>query len=183
MFVTHAAGLETDEYERWRDEKELMVIELAQAADKKEKGKPPFMKGKDKKGGESGDSSCASENPFAALLAKHRSESGQANPDTMNSNPNEPTHLINQPSTGDQPKSGVSSTSLKTPRHKIAGSAGNDPLDSAEADEGINLAGASASDDGGSGESPFRTLASLVAGSQKSQEKDPAKKPGFDPVQ
>jgi hypothetical protein len=108
----------------------------------------------------------------------------------MNSNPNEPTHLINHPSTGDQPKSGVNSGQLKTPRHKIAGSAGNDPVDQLEnvqEENGVNFAGASQSGEG-EGVNPFKTVANIVASgaaqdNNTTKEKDPANKPGFDPVQ
>jgi len=177
MFVTHAATLDNDEYTRWRDEKELMVIELSTAAAAKEKKLPPFMKGKEKKGEEK--ATCA--NMFEAILAKRRSESGKANPGT----PLDMGHLINHPGTGDGVNSGVNSGTLKTPRHKIAGSAEVDPaksLENAQAESGVVLAGSTTGDEG-EVVSPFRTLAGLVTHHVKEEGTNQAKKPGFDPVQ
>jgi len=182
LFVTHASGLDTADYACWRDQQELMLIEVT-STEAAKKPLPPFMKKGKEKDGEKEEMKDSKANVFEAFLTQLRAESG-ANPDTMNGN-SEPTHIINSPSTGDQPKSGVNPGSLKTPIHKIAGSAGNDPegeLESAQAADGINLAGTQ-SEEGDSGVSPFRTLASLVAGSQTKQDKDPANKPGFDPVQ
>jgi len=181
-FVTHASKLSVEAYSQWRDEKELMVLEIAAK-------KPPFPPKKPAKPGEEvveeeakpADKGCA--NLFAALLNKRRSES--AFPDTMNNLPNEPK-LINQP-TGPGVNSGVNSGQLRTPRHKIAGSAGTDPakkLEDAQAEGGVSLAGAQTRDDG-EGVSPFRVLANLVAETRetKEDEKQGEKRPGFDPVQ
>ena len=183
VMVSRAADMGDEEYQAWRDEKELMVIEMAQAQTEKEgdKGKkaPPFMKkGKDDK--KSGDKGCASENPFAALLAQRRSESGMASPDTP---PIEP-HIINHPG-GEGVKSGVTPASpgLSTPRHKIAGSAGDDPaeaLEGAQEESGVSLAGSQAGDDG-EGVSPFRVLAGLVTETQE-EDGESQERPGFDPV-
>jgi hypothetical protein len=103
----------------------------------------------------------------------------------MNGNPNEPK-LINQP-LGPGVNSGVNSGQLRTPRHKIAGSAGTDPakkLEDAQEEGGVSLAGAQTRDDG-EGVSPFRVLANLVAETRetKEDEKQGEKRPGFDPVQ
>lgn len=175
-FVAHAATLKDDEYTRWRDEKELMVIELASVAAAKEKKVPPFMKGKEKK---EAKEACA--NVFEALLMKRKGEAGKANPGT----PTDMGHLINHPG-GDGVNSGVSPSALKTPRHKIAGSAGDDPtkaLENAQAESGVSLAGSQNGDEG-EGLNPFRSLAKVVTNTVKVEEgKVQAKKPGFDPVQ
>ncbi len=182
-FVSHAAKLSNEAYATWRDEKELMVLEIAAK-------KPPFPPAK--KGAKPVEETeeempakkeCA--NLFAALLNKRRSESGSANPDTMNGNPNEPK-LINQP-LGPGVNCGVNSGTLKTPRHKLAGSAGDDPaqkLENAQAEGGVSLAGAQTGGDG-EGVSPFRVLANLVAETRETKEDESkdAKRPGFDPVQ
>jgi hypothetical protein len=100
----------------------------------------------------------------------------------MNNLPNEPK-LINQP-TGPGINSGVNSTELKTPRHKIAGSAGDDPaksLENAQAEGGVSLAGAQAGDEG-EGTNPFRVLAGLVVDAREEEKKEAQERPGFDPV-
>ena len=185
-FVAHAATLDAETYSHWRDEKELMVIEIANAAKKAEEevpaeGKMPFPpKGKKK-------DAKAEENPFAALLAKYRSQS-EADPDTSKVTNGDP--LINHPG-GTGIDSGVNPGKLRTPIHKIAGSAaGNDPLkalETAKPKDGISLAGATQGGDEGSGPNPFRVLAGLVTDSKQESEKSEtepkAKKPGFDPVQ
>lgn len=178
VMVSRAASLDEEAYQAWRDEKELMVIEMTQAADKKEKKMPPFMKKGDKS--KEGDKGCASENPFAALLAQRRADSGMASPDTP---PYEP-HLIN-PNGGDGVSSGVGADQLRSPRHKIAGSAGDDPaqiLEDAQAEGGVSLAGSQAGDDG-VGVSPFRVLANLVTDADESEDGETTtEKPSFDPV-
>lgn len=193
-FVAHASKLDAEAYSQWRDEKELMVIEIAKAAkveievgeDEEEeevkapkgKGKPPFPpKGKEAKAA----------SPFKALLEKRYAES-QANPDTSAVTNGDP--LINHPG-GPGINSGVNSGSLRTPRYKIAGSAaGNDPskvLDNAKPKDGVSLAGASQAGDDGAGVNPFRVLANAVTMASKQEnenESQPkAKAPGFDPVQ
>jgi len=178
VMVSRAASLDDEGYQAWRDEKELMVIEMATAAeDKKEKKLPPFMK-KGKEAKEEKEAKAG--NPFEALLAQRRVESGMASPDTP---PYEP-HLIN-PVGGDGVNSGVTPASpgLSTPRHKIAGSADNDPaqiLEDAQEVNGVSLAGSQASDDGVSA-NPFRTLAEAVTGTEE-EEEAPTEKPGFDPI-
>jgi hypothetical protein len=107
IMVSRASELDEDAYQAWRDEKELMVIEMTQAADKKEKKLPPFMK----KGEEKDKEAKAGENPFAALLAQRRADSGMASPDT----PTDMGHLINHPG-GDGVNSGVGADQLRTPR-------------------------------------------------------------------
>lgn len=181
IFVSHASKLDQKSYESWRDEKELMVLEITAAA-KKEMPFPP-KKGAKPVEEKPADKGCA--NVFEALLSKRRSESGTANPDTMNANPNEPD-LINPQADGQGVNSGVSPQGLRKPRHQIAGSAGNNPaqaLENAQADSGVTLAGSNA---GGEVEStnPFRVLAGLVvrADVEDSTEAKPSK-PGFDPVQ
>lgn len=178
VMVSRAASLDDEAYAAWRDEKELMVIEMTQAAEKKGKEMPEKMKqkmGKEDKG----DKGCASENPFAALLAQRRTESGMASPDTP---PYEP-HLIN-PNGGDGVNSGVGADQLRTPRHKIAGSAGDDPaqeLENAQAEGGVSLAGSQAGDDG-EGVSPFRVLAGLVTEADNDGEDSGDDRPDFDPA-
>jgi len=180
VMVSHASNLDDEAYSQWRDEKELMVIEMTAQAAKEEKKVPPFMKkGEDKKSKE-GDKGCASENPFAALLNQRRADSGMASPDT----PTDMGHLINHPG-GDGVKSGVTPASpgLSTPRHKIAGSAGDDPaqaLENAQAEGGVSLAGSQAGDDG-EGVSPFRVLASVVT-EVENDEDDQVEMPDFDPA-
>jgi hypothetical protein len=182
-FVAHAADLNAQEYARWRDEKELMVIEMSAKA----AGKLPFppkkgeVKPEDKKAKEK--EAKATQNLFAILLNKRKA--GLASPETM---PGFEPHLIN-PQGGENLKSGVSPESLRTPRHRIAGSAGDantSLLEQAQAEGSIDLAGASAhaDDEGGSVAKAYRSLASLVTGTGKVvTKKDPAEKPGFDPVQ
>lgn len=179
VFVSHASKLSNDQYVAWRDEKELMVIELTASAAKKEMPFPP-KKGK-KEEEKAPEKECA--NLFEALLYQRRSQNGSANPDTMNANPNQPS-LINQP-TGPGINSGVSPEALRTQRHKIAGSAGDDPakeLENAQAESGVSLAGSKAGDVVES-VSPFRVLAALVTNNSEEETETPAKKPGFDPVQ
>jgi len=179
-FVSHSSTLGEDEYSRWRDEKELMLLEVSAA----KKEMPDFIKKKkgDMKEDKKEDKGKA--NVFEALLMKRRSESGSANPDTMNGNPNEPT-LINQ-NTGDvQVNSGVNSGQLKTPIHKIAGSAGDNPadaLENAQEESGVSLAGAQTGDDG-EGVNPFRTLANVVTDAHDEKKEEDQERPGFDPVQ
>lgn len=174
MFVAHAATLNDAEYTRWRDEKELMVLEITTRAAKKDMPVPP-KKG-EKKEDKSTDKGCA--NVFEALLAKRRSESGTASPET----PTDMGHLINHPG-GDGVKSGVTPDVLRTPRHKIAGSTGDNPaktLENAQEEGSVSLAGAQAGGDG-EGVSPFRVLASLVVNA-KTEEVKAQERPGFDPV-
>jgi len=188
-FVSHAATLDDDAYANWRDEKELMLLEMnragaAEDGDKEQKGMPPALKEKmmKKKGKEEKD---AKANVFEALLTQRRSESGMAPMDTMRDNPNEPD-LINHPGDGTTDvKSGVNPGALSTPRHKIAGSAGDNPadaLDNAQEEGGVSLAGAQTSDEGET-VNPFRVLAGLVV-DEDSDEKDSESQdgPGFDPV-
>lgn len=178
VMVSRAANLNDDDYQAWRDEKELMVIELAQAKEhekdeKKEKKLPPFMKKDEEK------EAKANENPFADLLAQRRAESGMASPDT----PTDMGHLINHPG-GEGVSSGVGAEQLRTPRHKVAGSAGDDPaeaLESAQEEGGVSLAGSQASDEG-AGLSPFRVLAGLVTEADESETDETQENPGFDPV-
>lgn len=175
MFVSHAATLGEQEYTRWRDEKELMVIEVSTHAAKKEMPFPPKKGDKKKEEEKPADKGCA--NVFEALLAKRRSESGTASPET----PTNMGHLINHPG-GDGVNSGVTPDVLRTPRHKIAGSTGDNPakaLENAQEDSGVSLAGAQASGDG-EGVSPFRVLAGLVINAK--EEVKVQERPGFDPV-
>lgn len=174
--VAHAATLDDKAYTHWRDEKELMVLEIARSA-KKEMPFPP-KKGDKKVEEKPADKGCA--NVFEALLNKRRSES--AYPDTMNNLPNEPK-LINQP-TGPGVNSGVSPAGLKTPRHKIAGSAGDNPaktLENAQEEGGVSLAGAQAGDEG-EGTNPFRVLAGLVVDAREEDDREVQGRPDFDPV-
>jgi len=174
-FVAHAATLSEEAYTHWRDEKELMVLEISARAAKKEMPFP-LKKGEKMKEGKSADKSYA--NVFEALLAKRRSESGMAPHDT----PTHMGHLINHPG-GEGVNSGVTTNDLRTPRHKISGSAGDNPaksLETAQEEGGVSLAGAQASGDG-EGTNPFRVLAGLVVDA-KVEEKEAQERPGFDPV-
>lgn len=191
-FIEHAATLSTEAYSHWRDEKELMVIEMAKAAKKcaddsaeeaASEGEMPFPP---KKGAKKGKEAKAEKNPFAALLAKYHSES-QADADTSKVTNGDP--LINHPG-GDGVNSGVNPGQLRTPRYKIAGgAAGNDPakaLETAKPKRDVSLAGASQAGSDGEGVNPFRVLAGLVTDSKQENEVETepkAKKPGFDPVQ
>lgn len=175
VMVSRASELDNDAYNSWRDEKELMIIEMSIAAEDKEKKMPPQMKKKMEK---EDKKECASENPFTAILQKRRTESGTASPDTP---PYEP-HLIN-PNGGDGVNSGVGADQLRTPRYKIAGSAGDDladVLENAQADRNVSLAGSQTSDEG-EGVNPFRSLANCVVDANNTKE-DKAEKPSFDPI-
>lgn len=179
IMVSRASSLSDDDYASWRDEKELMLIEVSAAAKKEKKELPAFMKkGKEKK--EEKDAK-AGENPFADLLAQRKVESA-ASPDTP---PIEPG-IINHPG-GEGVKSGVTPASpgLSTPRHKIAGSAGDDlvdQLENAQADgDNVSLAGSQV-DDNGAAISPFRVLASVVTDEAENDNEGSAEKPSFDPV-
>lgn len=177
--VSRASDLDDEAYQSWLDEKELMVIEMTQAA-KDEKKLPPFLqKGKDK---EKDKKDAKAGNPFAALLAQRRTESGSASPDT----PPILEDRINHPG-GEGVNSGVTPASpgLSTPRHKIAGSAGDDlagQLENAQAEGDVSLAGSQASDDGEGGVSPFRVLANVVTENAPEDNEEKAEKPDFDPV-
>lgn len=190
-FVSHASTLTGEAYSHWRDEKELMVIEMAKAAkvcmEDVEDDAAPAEKGKKmpfppKKGKE-----VKASNPFKALLEKYHTES-QADADTSKVTNGDP--LINHPG-GPGINSGVNSGQLRTPRYKIAGgTAGNDPaqvLENAKPKNGVSLAGASQAGNDGESVNPFRVLAGLVTDSKQenvSSETQPkAKAPGFDPVQ
>lgn len=188
-FVAHAATLSNDAYSHWRDEKELMVLEIVKAAKKPvedveedAEGDMPFPPKKGKK-----KDAKAETNAFRLLLEKHHSES-QADPDTSKVTNGDP--LINHPG-GPGINSGVNPGQLRTPRNKIAGSAaGNDPskvLDKAKPKNGVSLAGASQAGDESGKPNPFRVLAGVVtAPRQENDDSDSepkAKKPGFDPVQ
>jgi len=181
IMVSRASTLDEEAYQVWRDEKELMVIEMTQAADKKEKKLPPFMKKGGDKDKDKSNEKCDA-NVFEALLALRRAESGTASPDTP---PYEP-HLIN-PNGGDGVNSGVTPASpgLSTPRHKIAGSAGDDlanQLENAQADgSDVSLAGSQVGDEG-EGVSPFRVLAGLVTDDNETNDTGSTEKPNFDPI-
>jgi hypothetical protein len=109
-----------------------------------------------------------------------------ADPDTMRNNPNEPD-LINPPGDGSTDvRSGVtpSAPGLSTPRHKIAGSAGDDlaaQLDNVETEGNVSLAGSQASDDGES-VNVFRVLANVVTDTKEDDSEVQVEKPDFDPV-
>lgn len=161
VFVTSAKDLSEDSYQSWRDEKELMVIEMSSARELSDKQKEAMKKEKDKKDGKKGG------NPFAALLEERRTEA---------------EGLINHPG-GEDLKSGVNSGQLKTPRHKIAGSAEGDELNSVEADEkNIDLSGANTGTEGNV-VSAFRVLAHAVTETKDVQDEGQGnEKPDFDPI-
>jgi hypothetical protein len=175
LFVSHASELNDEEYETWRDQQELLVIELSKGAkkmeDKKAMDKEEMMKMKMmkmKKGGP---------NAFKDLLQKKKSEGA----DMVSVE----THIINPPTGGHTINSGVNPASIKTPRHKIAGSTTNDPaevLENVEEQDSINFAGASLVGDEGAEANPFRVLASEITGYGKKSEKTEPKD-GFNPIQ
>lgn len=171
-FVAYAADLDDDAYAAWRDQQQLVVLAAAPKAEAADK--PAFLKDKDKdkEKKDKKDAKAENVNLFAALLDSRRSDA----------------ELVNHPG-GEDISSGVSSSGLKTPRHKIAGSAegdddASDALESAQADASAldNLAGAADGGDSGEGdeENGFRTLAAAVTQSRKT---GPQKaKADFDPV-
>ena len=179
QFVSHASALSDDDYSVWRDEKELMILEMsAQAA-----LPPALQKVIDKKKGKKTDEKDdAKANLFRALLEQRRLEAMEGyNQD----DPSKMPALINQP-TGPGINSGVPAGVLRTQRFKIAGSAaGNDleiDLDLVQADDNVNFAGTSqAGSDGESGSNPFAALASEITGYGK-EDGDKAGKPDFDPT-
>lgn len=186
-FVAHASKLNDEAFQNWRDEKELMLIEVSKRSEAKkeecaEEGEEEEMPFPPKKKKE-----AKASNPFQALLEKYHSAS-QADPDTSKVTNGDP--LVNHPGGGGI-NSGVNPGSLKTPRYKIAGSAaGNDPvkaLDNAKPKNGVSLAGATQAGSDGEGENPFKTLANLVVSSLEQEDEDEtksqAKSPGFNPVQ
>jgi hypothetical protein len=176
--VARASALSDEDYELWRDEKELMALDMTQAADPELKEK---MNKKGKEGAKEEKEAQASD-LFRALLERRRSEGMEADPGTPGAEP----HLINPPG-GDGLKSGVNPGGLRTPRHKIAGSAaGNDleaVLENAQAEDDVNLAGATQAGGEENGVSPFRSLAAEITGYGKEDEDPASEKPGFDPVQ
>jgi len=180
VMITRAADLDEEAYQAWRDEKELMVIEMVAAAKHaNDKKLPPFMQ-KKKNGEDKNGKEAKAENPFKALLEQRRVESGSASPDT----PPMLSDRINPPG-DDGVKSGVTPASpgLSTPRHKIAGSAGDDlagQLDNVQADGDVSLAGSQAGDDG-EGVNAFRVLASVVAPVEEEDEGSDSR-PDFDPT-
>jgi hypothetical protein len=175
LFVSHAANLSDEEYETWRDQQELLVIELSKGAkkmeDKKAMDKEEMMKMKMMK------MKKGAANAFKDLLEKKKSEGA----DLVSVE----THIINPPTGGHTINSGVNPASIKTPRHKIAGSTTNDPaeaLDNVEEQDSINFAGASLVGDEGTGANPFKVLASEITGYGKKSEKTEPKD-GFNPIQ
>ena len=167
-----------------------MVIEMAVAKKHQEMPealKKKMMDGKKSKEGEAMYGMKESKaNVFEALLQKRHSESGMhgATMDTMRDNPNQPT-LINHPGNGSTDvNSGVTPDAVRTPRFKIAGSAGDDPakmLENAQEEGGVSLAGSQVQDEG-EVPSPFRVLASLVIKEEEEVKNVNQDGPGFDPV-
>jgi hypothetical protein len=174
-FVTHAADMEDDEYAAWRDQQEIIVLatQKVEATDPKLREEKEKMEKKDK-GKEAKASDDDNVNLFAALLETRRADAED---------------LVNHPGKEDL-KSGVSTSApgLKTPRHKIAGSAGDDAaaaLENAQADDGgVNLAGAADGGDSGEvdDENGFRTLAAEVTSGRRQPTRAKAKV-DFDPVE
>jgi hypothetical protein len=135
--VARAKQLSDEDYEVWFAEKKLLAGDMAE--------KEKTMKGKE---GKEEKKEEAKGNIFEELLDKRTSEA--------RSEGGNPT-LINEPG-GEDMSSGVNPGSLRSPRHKIAGStAGNDPADQLEnvqVEDGVNLAGASLGENDES-ENPF----------------------------
>lgn len=158
-FVKKAISMSDEAYEDWTTQTEILLLASAgtasEAATAEEEGDEPSEQ--------------------EALLAALKSE-GEG--------------LINPPGGADL-KSGVTTNApgLKTPRHKIAGSATDadlaDALDNAQADNDVDLAGASqaASDDSEKDvvKEAFRTLAREVTQTAEPK-KDASERPSFDPV-
>lgn len=171
ILVTRAADLDEDGYEDWKAEKQLLILDAAEAKmDYGDKDKKKKMKDKMKHDKE--DKTMGSEE-FRSLL-RQRLEAMEM------------THLINHPG-GEDVKSGVPAEMLRTQRFKVAGgAAGEDAaqsaLDNAQAESGLNLAGAASVGDDGEGVNPFRSLASELTGVDDEDNND-EKKPGFDPIQ
>lgn len=175
LFVSHASALSDEEYETWRDQQELLVIELSKGAKKMEKkkemDKEEMMKMKMMK------MKKGAANAFKDLLEKKKSEGS----DLVSVE----THIINPPTGGHTIDSKVNPAAIKTPRHKIAGSTTNDPaevLDNVEEQDSINFAGASLVGDEAGEVNPFRVLASEITGYGKKSEKTEPKD-GFNPIQ
>lgn len=179
QFVSHASSLSDDDYAVWRDEKELMVLEMGSQA-----ALPPALQKKidEKKGKKTEKKEDAKANLFRALLEQRRLEAMEGyNQD----DPSKMPSLINQP-TGPGINSGTPAGVLRTQRFKIAGSAaGNDleiDLDDVQADENVNFAGTSqAGSDGNGAPNPFAALASEITGYGK-EDGEKAGKPDFDPT-
>jgi len=160
--VDKAKSKSDEDFEDWMAEKELLAIDLVQAAGEK----PDFMKkGKDKEGknGKEEKDAKASDR-FRALLESRLNSEGSEG-------------LINHPG-GEDVSSGLSSTSLKSVllRHKVAGSAAgddlSDELDNAQPEgDDVNLAGASQAGDEEVDDvrAAFASLASIVTDTEEEE--------------
>ena len=168
--VEKGKSLADEDYEEWRDEKEILSLELKKkSSDAVSHKKMPHDEMMDEEDEEDKKKEAKKEkasNLFAALLERERAE------------------LINHP--GDpskEVKSGVDSSQLKNPKFKIGGSAaGNDPakvLENVEPENSINLAGASQSGEEKSVVNGFRALALEITGysddSESKEDSDPVK--------
>lgn len=169
-YVSYASDLSDEDFEAWKAQADLLILSVTQGME--HGGEMPFdnKKMKDKKMMKKEEKSKSSE--IFERLAKDLRSRGEE-------------QLINSPHKGDI-SSGVNSGSLRTPRHKIAGSVTDDPsstLDNVEGEDGVNLAGASQAE----GETDevresFHSLANLITGNNGSKDNTKSKAPGFDPV-
>jgi hypothetical protein len=197
IFVASASELEGEDFSRWLQEKELMLLETTKAMPKTKTDKEGKKWWWDEKAKKWKPAKGAAESTLEAMLRQRRADSGYesggggtsgptnqgsrwADPDA---DPKALDHIIN-PEEGEHLNSGVGPDQLRTPRHKIAGSAeGGDvlDLDDFQEEDGVNLAAATAGDGGESNVSPFRVLARAVT--QKKTEAAAKDKPGFDPAE
>lgn len=178
VLITKATELTDEEYEDWKDEKELILLSVQGAESCP--SEMPMKNGKKKVLPK--DKEAKAENLFKALLEKRRSSGVQTEP-------NPP--LINSP-VGPGVNSGVNPGKLRVLKDKVAGSvAGGNPadaLETARATKGINLAGASQSgangSDTGDVASVFKALARKVCGAKENEDEGEAEetRPDFDPV-
>lgn len=158
QFVTMGSAISDDsEYEAWIAEKKFFAEAL-----KGQATTPDFKKKLDEKKKEDKKSDAAE--IFAALIERRKSDGMEG---------------FLQPG-GLGIESGARGPFPDTPRFKIAGSAddADTTLENVEPQDGINLAGASNSDDSDE-ENPFRVLAHSVTDAPKSEEE---KKADFDPA-
>jgi uncharacterized protein with GYD domain len=170
VLVSRAADLDEEAYDEWLAEHSLVLMDMAgqtEAADDKAK-KEDKMKNL-KKGKEKDE---AKADVFDLLRERLQGSEG----------------LTNHPG-GEDVKSGVNPGTLRTQRHKIAGSAadGDDlagELDNVEEESNVDLAGASQAGDNGNGVNPFAALAAAITETEEDAGEEAAdKRPGFDPVE
>lgn len=169
--VNAGASKNDADYAEWFAEKEVFAAVLAakykeedEEEDPKDKKKFPFPPKKGK--------GTSTVDVFTALLEKRKAN--------LEAIPNETEDVKPIPG-GSNINSGVNPASLRTPRYKIAGNAGTDPvkvLDNATPEKSVDFAGAkvqAAQEVDG-----FKALATVVC---NVIEEEKAAKPGFDPIE